>query len=117
MTNTEVAKAGIGYLMKYLSKLGELTKFPKGLRLYSIGGLTAQGRSIRCWLNLPEWAKRSYGVGDLVRRTGRLIVQATGEILKSPYIVKVSSVGLMVEQIADIPERFHSGPYSTWVPS
>lgn len=67
MTNTDVAKAGVGYLMKYLSKLGELTRFPKGLRLYGIGGLTHQARSVRSWLNLPEWVKASYGVGDVKR--------------------------------------------------
>jgi hypothetical protein len=74
MTNTERAKAGVGYLMKYLSKLGEFTRFPKGLRLYGIGGLNAAARAIRTWLNLPEWAKRAHGVGDLARKPGGLVV-------------------------------------------
>lgn len=39
MTNTEKAKAGVGYLMKYLSKLGEFHRFPRGMRLYGIGEL------------------------------------------------------------------------------
>jgi hypothetical protein len=114
MTNTQPAKAGVGYLMKYLSKLGEFTCFPKGLRLYGIGGLNATARAVRCWLNLPEWAKRVHGVGDLVRKSGRLVVQATGEILKSPYIVSLMPGALIVRIVAAIPDRFHSGPYSTF---
>jgi hypothetical protein len=113
MTNTERARAGIGYLMKYLSKLGEFTQFPKGLRLYGVGGLSAAARAIRSWLNLPEWAKRSYGVGDLVRKSGRLVVLATGEILDSPYIVSILPGAIVVRATEPIPARFHSGPYST----
>ena len=113
MTNTERAKAGIGYLMKYLSKLGEFTQFPKGLRLYGVGGLNAAARAIRTWLNLPEWAKRSYGVGDLVRKSGRLVVLSTGEILDSPYIVSLLPGAIVVRATEPIPPRFHSGPYST----
>lgn len=116
MTQTEIAKSGVGYLMKYLSKLGELTRFPKGLRLYGVGGLTEQGRRIRSWFNLPEWAKCSYGVGDLVRRSGQLIVKASGEILQSPYLVKLVPFGLSVSLTREIPDRFHSGAYSTWSP-
>lgn len=114
MTNTERARSGVGYLMKYLSKLGELTRFPKSLRLYGVAGLTEQGRAVRSWYNLPEWAKRSFGVGDLVRRCGRLIVDKTGEILESPYVVKVAPSGLTITQLRDIPERFHDGAYSSW---
>lgn len=114
MTNTQIAKAGVGYLMKYLSKLGEFSHFPKGLRLYGIGGLNATARSVRSWLNLPEWAKRSYGVGDLVRKSGRLMVQATGEILSSPYLVSFVPGALIVRIIGTIPEQFHCGPYSTF---
>ena len=114
MTNTQIAKAGVGYLMKYLSKLGEFSHFPKSLRLYGIGGLNAAARSVRTWLNLPEWAKRSFGVGELVRKSNRLTVQATGEILSSPYLVSLVPGGLIVRTIAPIPEAFHSGPYSTF---
>ena len=113
MSNTQRSKAGVGYLMKYLSKLGEFTRFPKGLRLYAIGGLNAAARGIRTWLNLPEWAKRSYGVGDLIRQSSRLVVQATGEVLSSPYLVYLLPGALIVHTIGHIPEAFHSRPYST----
>ena len=114
MTNTQIAKAGIGYLMKYLSKLGEFTQFPKGLRLYGIGGLDATARSVRSWLNFPQWAKCSYGVGDIVRKSFGLMVRRTGEILQSPYVVQLVPGGLIVRAIAAIPEPFHSGPYSSY---
>lgn len=117
MTNTEKAKAGVGYLMKYLSKLGELTRFPKGLRLYGIGGLTAQGRKVRSWFNLPEWVKLEYGVGDVARRGGKLIVVHTGEMLETPYRVKLAPAGLALQLLRELPPRFHDGAYSRWFPS
>ncbi len=113
MTNTEVAKVGVGYLMKYLSKLGEFTRFPKGLRLYGIGGLSVTARAIRTWLNLPEWAKCTYGVGDLVRKSSGLVVHGTGEILKSPYLVSVLSGAILVRLVGELSPRFHHGPYSS----
>lgn len=114
MTNTEIARSGVGYLMKYLSKLGCMTKFPRGLRLYGIGGLNADGRNTRAWLNLPEWTKRSFGVGELVRRAGGLVVRATGEILESAFKVSIMPFGLVVHPIRPIPDRWHDGAYSTF---
>lgn len=113
MSQTEPAKSGVGYLMKYLSKLGELTRFPKGLRLYGIGGLEAQGRAVRQWFNLPEWCKRAYGVGEVMRSCGRLVVRATGEFLASPYVVSLVPGGLVVRQVAPIPDKWHHGAYSS----
>ena len=113
MTNTQIAKAGVGYLMKYVSKMGEFSDFPKGLRLSGKGGLNGASRSVCAWINLPEWVKRSFGVGDVIRKSGRLMVQATGEILKSPYLVSLVPGAILVFTIGVIPERFHSGPYST----
>lgn len=114
MSQTEIAKSGVGYLMKYLSKLGELTRFPKGLRLYGIGGLNATGRSVRQWLNLPEWVKTMYGVGDVMRRKVGLIVRATGELLEPAFSCTLIPSGLVVRPLRAIPERFHHGAYSTW---
>ena len=113
MSNTQKALSGVGYLMKYLSKLGELTRFPKGLRLYGIGGLTAEGRSVRSWLNLPEWVKTMYGVGEVVRKKVGLLVRATGELLEPAYSCTLIPSGLVVRPLRAIPERFHHGAYST----
>lgn len=114
MTNTQIARSGVGYLMKYLSKLGELTRFPKGMRLYGVGGLCKLGRSVRSWFNLPEWVKRSYGVGDVLRRGSRLLVAATGEVLEPAFMVTLAPSGLAITQLRELPERFHHGAYSTW---
>jgi hypothetical protein len=114
MTNTQVAKAGVGYLMKYLSKLGDETVFPPRLRLYGCGGLTEQARGVRCWYNLPEWAKREHGVGDLKRQGSRLIVLETGEILPCMYAIKKVSGGMILTLLRPMPERWHDGAYSTW---
>lgn len=127
MTNTQEARAGVGYLMKYLSKLGCLTVFPKGLRLYGIGGLSRDGRNVRSWLNLPMWARRAFGVGDLGRvaaaqsETGRagLVVHATGELLRPVYSVSRVPGGLLVRQLRELPARFgleagSVGAFSTW---
>lgn len=114
LTNTEVARSGVGYLMKYLSKLGELTRFPKGLRLYGIGGLNQQGRGVRSWLNLPEWVKASYGVGDVKRHARGFVVCESGELLDPAYRVRVLPGGLEVLPLRELPPRFHDGAYSTY---
>lgn len=114
MTNTEVAKSGVGYLMKYLSKLGELTVFPKGIRLYGIGGLDVSARAVRGWFNLPEWAKRDHGVGDLVRKKVGLVIRSTGEILEPAFSCAIKGGCLVITQLRDLPERFHDGAYSTF---
>ena len=121
MSNTEIAKSGVGYLMKYLSKLGELTKFPKGLRLYGIGGLDAGARAVRSWYNLPEWAKCEYGVGALIRAAGGLVVKATGELLEPVFRIDVvrdlagfTSGVLRFVRLRETAARFHDGAYSTF---
>lgn len=116
MTNTEKARAGVGYLMKYLSKLGELTRFPKGLRLYGIGGLTDQGKAVRSWLNLPQWVKNEYGVGDVKRLPRGFVVLATGEMLSPAYSVRHVPHGIEVRALRELPPRFHAGAYSTFTP-
>lgn len=126
MTQTEVAKSGVGYLMKYLSKLGELTKFPKGLRLYGIGGLDQKARAVRAWYNLPVWAKLSHGVGQLARRAGGLCVLATGELLPPVFSIKLAPGELVVTRIRETESRFPAGTfplghvpgaYSAWSPT
>lgn len=114
MTNTEIAKSGVGYLMKYLSKLGELTRFPKGMRLYGVGGLCKVGRAVRAWYNLPEWIKRSHGVGDIKKVGNFFLVLATGEILEPAFKVMLVPSGLQIVPLRELPPRFHHGAYSSW---
>lgn len=114
MTNTERAKSGIGYLMKYLSKIGELLTFPEGLRLYGMGGLDPLARAVRGWYNFPEWAKRLYGVGDIARVGGRIICANTGEILPAMFRKELYPGGIRLHLLQDYPTRFHDGAYSTF---
>lgn len=117
MSNTQPAKSGVGYLMKYLSKLGEFHRFPQGLRLYGIGGLCEMGRKVRTWYNLPEWAKREHGVGEVARRDGRLALLATGELLKSPWHTQLVPSGVQLTLTRELAPKFHDGAYSTWPPT
>jgi hypothetical protein len=111
-TERDEARSGVGYLMKYLSKLGEFHRFPKGLRLYGIGGLDACGKSVRQWFNLPEWAKRLYGVGEVARSAGRLVVRATGEVLASPWTAELVPGGMLLRLTGSLAPRLHDGVYS-----
>lgn len=113
MTNTQVAKAGVGYLMKYLSKLGEFTVFPDHLRLYGVGGLNPQARAVRAWYNLPEWVKREYGVGDVRRHKSHLVVMETGELLEPMYRRRFDHGRIFLDQLRPMPDRWHDGAYST----
>lgn len=112
MTNVERAKTGVGYLMKYLSKVGENVAFPPHLRLYGVGGLNTQARTVRGWYNLPEWAKAEYGVGELRRYGSALVVVETGEIVPPLYRKFTIRGGIRLELLRPRPERFHDGAYS-----
>lgn len=112
MTNVERARSGVGYLMKYLSKVGENVAFPPHLRLYGVGGLTASARVVRAWYNLPEWAKAEYGVGELRRIGSHLVVKDTGEIVPPLYRKTHIPGGMLLHLLRPKPERFHDGAYS-----
>jgi len=115
MTNTQPAKAGVGYLMKYLSKLGELTVFPQGIRLYGMGGLSPEARAIRTWQNLPQWVKHDHGVGDICRVAGRLVDASTGELLPPMWRRKFVPGGLELHRLRDMPPKLYDhGAYCTW---
>lgn len=113
MTNTEKAFSGVGYLMKYLSKLGELTVFPKGLRLYGIGGLDASGKSVRRWFNLPAWVKQVSGVGDVSKVGNFFVMRDSGEVLESPWRCVKTQFGMVITALRPIPERWFDGAYSS----
>ena len=114
MTNVEQARTGVGYLMKYVSKLSDVSTFPPGLRLYGVGGLDPQARAVRTWHNLPEWAKRLYGVGDLRRMACGLVVRDTGEILPPMYqrVMFQGGGGMYLYPLREMPPRWHDGAYS-----
>jgi hypothetical protein len=122
-SNRQLAVSPIGYLMKYVSK-GDTVRahacfdndtaihFPKGARIYGIGGLCGDGKAVRQWLNMPEWAKAGYGVGEVTRVKHRVVVRDSGEILASPYDIERTRRGMRLRLVRPLAERFHAGPYS-----
>ena len=89
----------IGYLLKYATK-GDEGAFPRGLRLFGYGGLTAGGRSVRYWLCLPGWVHhRARSFQRITRLPGGLwLVEQTGEVWRSPWeFVRFDSDAQMVE--------------------
>lgn len=115
MTNTQKAKAGVGYLMKYLSKLGELTVFPEGLRLYGMGGLSTEAKAIRYWQNLPQWVKNDHGVGEIKRIQRGYVETATGEILQPMWRTKFCPGGLELFQLRPMtPKLYDHGAFCTF---
>lgn len=119
MTETDKLKTNVGYLMKYLSKMGELTVFPKGLRLNGNGGLDASARAIRAWHNLPSWVRAQYGVGECLRLRGGLVDASTGEVLEPAYRAKLVPGGLVVKPVRELPPPWwdgYLGAYCSWSP-
>lgn len=114
MSNVDQCRSGVAYLMKYASKGQNKDgfKFPKGLRVYGVGGLCEQGCDLRRWLGLPEWAKRLGGVGQLARAAGGVVVRETGELLVSPWVRERCQGGLRLSLARPMAERWFSGPYS-----
>jgi hypothetical protein len=67
---------------------------------------------VRGWYNLPEWAKREYGVGDLKRLGSHLVVIETGEVIDPMYMRRFIPGGILLFPLRDMPDRFHDGAYS-----
>ena len=90
-TNVQRARHAVGYLAKYASKgYADDEQFPKGLRLFSCGGLSARARVFRAWLLLPRWVKRVAGTEPRpIRRPpgGGIMLMDTGEVLRSPWVL------------------------------
>lgn len=90
MTRVEWARRAVSYLAKYASKgrdSGE--RFPRGLRLWSAGGLCGDGREWRQWLRLPSWLRRAVGDREHVSRVplsgGIWLGERTGRVWRSPF--------------------------------
>lgn len=67
MTNRKtVRKSAVGYLMKYLSKGSDVatTSFPRGARIYGVGGLDRTMRRARRWLRLPSFVQANSSILD-----------------------------------------------------
>ena len=90
-SNTEPAFKAVGYIMKYASKTDSKTagKFPKGCRLYGVGGLGKEGRKIKKHVMLPEYVSCNASIHDkwARRKGGGFINKNTGQELMSEYVM------------------------------
>lgn len=115
MSNTQPSKKGVAYLMKYLSKMGELHVFPKGMRLHGVGGLTPEARAIKAWSNLPLWVRADHGVGDIKRLGCGYLDTTSGEILEPMYRREFIPGGVVIHRLRDFPDKvFDHGAFSTF---
>lgn len=89
LTRTEVARDAVGYIAKYASK-GADDNIPKGVRLYGVGGLSANHRQIRAWWNLPTYVRHWGFPVDRWRRApgGGWCRRTTGELRPSQWSVE-----------------------------
>ena len=114
ITQTEPSKKGVAYLMKYLSKMGELHKFPHGMRLHGCGGLNPDGRAIKAWSTLAQWVKCDHGVSQVKRLRRGFLDLTTGEILPDMYRRKFVPGGVVITQLRPMPDKlFDHGAFST----
>lgn len=103
-TRIEWARRAIGYLAKYASKVEDFAAgpegraFPRGLRLYAVGGLSGRARRIRAWWMLPAWLRDEWGSEHWPRRAvgGGWVSRLTGDWLPSPWRVSGFDLGRIV---------------------
>lgn len=118
MTRIEVARAAVPYLLKYLSKgAGDtLGSFPKGSRIYGVGGLEHSFRRARRWLGLPAFVQARSSIDDHWQRAeGGGWISPAGEHFASEFQRVWFGIAWGVEKIIDHGRPFvANGPFS-WV--
>lgn len=116
MTRIEVARAAVPYLLKYLSKgMGDtLGSFPKGSRIYGVGGLEHSLRRARRWLGLPAFVQARSDIGDDWRRAvGGGWISPTGEHFPSEFSRVWLGIAYGVQRVLNHGRPFvASGPFS-----
>lgn len=87
MSKTEVARKPVGYLAKYVSK-GDEQQFPRGIRIFGLGGLDHGTRDFRRWWCAPLYVRGQIGPQDRpMRCAGGYLARETGEFALTPYSV------------------------------
>ena len=90
-----VRKGVIGYLAKYLSKgsqpadnEGKKVYFPKGARLFGMGGLSSADRSKIAYSKLPKYVRRVFDYGERIEKVVGGYKQGSTELV-SPWSFEV----------------------------
>lgn len=120
LTNAVKAVAPVRYVMKYASKFDSTGSFPKGARIYGIGGLTPDQRHMRRWVNWPAFvqANASYKCRWTRSAGGGWLDHSTGEIWASEWgLVSINRTHTRLMRLRTHPRPHQpSGPYS-WLQS
>lgn len=118
LTNTVKAKAPVRYVMKYASKFENGSHFPRGARIYGMGGLSHMDRRCRRWINWPSFVQANASVTCDWKRAvgGGWLDGSTGEIWPSEWgIVSISPTCTRLVRLRTHPRQIDaSGPFS-WV--
>lgn len=118
-TNTKPATKPVGYLMKYASKPDSksIGGFPRGARIYGIGGLDAPGAAFKRWVLWPAYVQGNAAVTDRVRPTpgGGYRNDTTGEVWLSEFAPTGGGFSSFI-RVRTTPRVIEaSGPFS-WLP-
>lgn len=87
-TRTEVAKGAVQYLLHYLKKgdAKNYGRFPRGARIYGVGGLDHALRRARRWLGLPAFVQGNSSIHDKwTRAVGGGWRAPDGRVLRSEF--------------------------------
>lgn len=119
MTNTLKATAPVAYLMKYASKPDSksIAGFPRGARIYGIGGLDAAGAAFKRWCLWPAYVQGNASVADRFKPAvgGGYRNDATGEVLLSEFEPIGTAFKIFV-RVRTTPRQIDAaGPFS-WAP-
>ena len=118
MTRIEVARAAVPYLLKYLSKDASKTMgdFPKGARVYGVGGLRHVERRTRRGLRLPSFVQaRSDVLDDWRPKVGGGWLSPDGHHMPSEFqMMKVGGQQCLVRVHEHARDWRPDGPF-TWL--
>ncbi|NKF22974.1 rolling circle replication-associated protein [Solimonas marina] len=100
-TRSEWAQNGVGYIVKYASKVATKDKLPCGARMHGSGGFTADERKRMSFETRPTWARTLSYIGQKLQRAkGGGFVQhfACGlrRRLHSPFVLVARVSGRVV---------------------
>jgi hypothetical protein len=118
MTNAVKAVAPVRYVMKYVSKFDSETPFPKGARIYGVGGLDLVGSRCRRWINWPSAVQDRASINcDWVRaRGGGWLDRGSGELLRSEWALTLrTKAAVVLTRVVEYTRTLNPvGPFS-WI--
>lgn len=117
-TNTLKATAPVAYLMKYASKVQSKTigGFPRGARIYGLGGLDRAGAAFKRWVLWPAYVQGNASVSDRFRpaKGGGYINAETGELLQAEFAPTGGGFQSFIRVRTTARRVDAAGPFSWW---